>query len=632
MDHSFFSGKTVLLTGATGDLGSTIARRLSSFGAELVLSSRSAEKLEAFIKTLPQDKKAIALPADLSRRDEAEKLADRAIAQAGHIDILINNAGLGYFALMEEADEDKIRYLFEVNTFSPLALISRLTPSMAKRGGGRIINIVSSAGRVPIPTVGVYGGSKSALAVMTNTMRLELEPKNIQVINIYPGTINDSFERNAMRENDRSGLCPTADCGDAEEMIAEKIISAAAGEPGEVWLEKTGKWMALAAIAWPTMVDNRLKHLRNKTVTASNAEKPKELRRWRLLQVESSLACNLKCIMCPWVDERKNMQKRGNMQQETWEALLPHLPEVSSIDFTGGGEPLLQKNLFEWIGQAKASGCEVGFLTNGLLFTEDVSKQVLDAGVNWVGFSVDGADKTTYDFIRRGSDFDVICKNIKYLTDNRVDTLPLTMINFVIMQSNYHQLEKIINLAHELGVDQVNFKQCDVIRGEHGKEFGLFDSQETKNIKQLKKSLEKANRIARKLEVKTTSFSFVPEEQPVCDQDPRDSMFIRFDGSVSPCINLAIGGPSTFLGKDIIFPHVAYGNIAEEDLLDLWENEKCRFYRSSFSQRVKAHDASLTKADLGHDIIKLNEAFRQAIDAMPEAPEGCRTCHYLYDI
>ena len=632
MDTSFFSGKVVLLTGATGDLGSTVARRLSLLGANLVLSSRSAEKLENLMKTLPEKSKTMALPADLSQRSEAEKLADRAIEEAGHIDILINNAGLGYFALMEEVDEEKLRYLFEVNTFSPLTLINRLVPHMTKRGGGRIINIVSSAGRVPIPTVGVYGGSKSALAVMANTMRLELEPKSIEVLNIYPGTINDSFERNAMRENDRLGLCPTADCGDEEGTIAEEIIAAAAGDPGEIWLEKTGKWMALAAIAWPTMVDNRLKHLRNKAVTVANAEKPKELRRWRLLQVESSLACNLKCIMCPWVDERKNMQQRGHMSEATWEALLPHLPEVRSIDFTGGGEPLLQKNLFTWLGQAKASGCEVGFLTNGLLLNEEASKRVLDAGVNWVGFSVDGADKETYDFIRRGSDFDIICKNIKYLTENRVDTLPLTMINFVIMQTNYHQLEKIIQLAYDLGVDQVNFKQCDVIRGDHGKEFGLFASEETKKVKQLKKALDKANRLARKLGVKTTSFSFVPEEQSVCDQDPRDSMFIRFDGSVSPCINLAIGGPSTFLGKDIIFPHVAYGKLPDEDLLSLWESEQCNFYRSTFSQRVKAHDAALVRADFGHDVIKLKEAFQQAIKAMPEAPEGCKTCHYLYDI
>ena len=632
MDYSYFSGKKILLTGATGDLGSSLAKNLTSLKAELVLTARSGSKLEALVNSLPDGAKITVVPADLARRNEVETLADQAIARIGHIDILINNAGLGYFALLEEADEEKIRHLFEVNTFAPLTLISRLTPHMAKRGGGRIINIVSSAGRVPIPTVGVYGGSKSALAVMTNTMRLELEPKNIDILNIYPGTVNDSFERNALRENERLGLCPTADCGESEASTAEKILTAATGEAGEVWLERTGKWMALAAIAWPNMVDNKLKHLRDKAITISDSEKPKKLRRWRLLQVESSLACNLKCIMCPWVDERKNLQQRGHMEQSTWETLVPYLPEVRSVDFTGGGEPLLQRRLFDWIDQAKNNGCDVGFLTNGLLFNKEVAKKVLNAGVNWIGFSVDGADKETYDFIRQGSDFEIICRNIRYLTESRVDSQPLTMINFVIMQSNYHQLEKIVHLAHALGVNQVNFKQCDVIRGEHGKQYGLFGSQETKKIKQLKKALDKANRIARKLGVKTTSFSFVPEEQSVCDQDPRDSIFIRFDGSVSPCINLAIGGPSSFLGKDIIFPHVSYGNVSDQDLLTLWESERCRLYRGRFSQRVKTHDAALARADFGHDIIKLKEAFQEAIKAMPVPPEGCKTCHYLYDI
>jgi MoaA/NifB/PqqE/SkfB family radical SAM enzyme len=533
---------------------------------------------------------------------------------------------------MEEADEEKVRYLFEVNTFAPLALIQKLVPSMIRRGGGRIVNIVSSAGRVPIPTVGVYGGSKSALAVMTNTMRLELQPKNIDVINIYPGTINDSFERNAMRENNRLGLCPTADCGEEEETITRHIIEAAAGEPGEVWLEKTGRWMALAAIAWPTIVDNRLKHLRNRAVSETSENKPLEYRRWRLLQVESSIACNLRCIMCPWEDERKRSANHGHMSPEVWQALVPHLNEVRSIDFTGGGEPLLQPHLLDWIEQAKNNGCDAGFLTNGMLLDTETSDRLLNIGLNWICFSIDGADRETYEMIRRGSRFDTLCDNISYLCAKRINQLPEVMINFVIMRSNFHQLEKIVHLAKNLGADQVNFKQCDVIRGESGKGHGLFEAEESKQVKQLQKALAKATRLARKMGIRTTAFSFVPEELPVCDQDPRDSLFIRHDGTVSPCINLAIGGPSSFLGTDIVFPHVGYGRLPEDDLLDLWEGDTARFYRSSFSQRVKAHDVSLARADFGHDTIKLKEAFKQAIDAMPPAPKGCRNCHYLYDI
>ena len=632
MNSTFYQQKTVLLTGATGDLGRALARGLGELGATLILSARSEEKLAELLENLPKESGAMSIAADLSRPGAAADLAEQALARAGRVDILINNAGLGYFALMEEAVEDTVRYLFEVNTFAPLALLQKLVPSMARRGGGRVINIVSSAGRVPIPTVGVYGGSKSALAVMTNTMRLELAPKNIDIINIYPGTINDSFERNAMRESNRLGLCPTDDCGKTEEIIAREIIEAAAGEPGEVWLEKSGKWMALGAIAWPTVIDKRLRHLRNSAVSESTESKPLEYRRWRLLQVESSIACNLRCIMCPWEQIRGQAENKGHMSPAVWEGLVPHLNEVRSVDFTGGGEPLLQPQLIDWIGQAKQAGCDAGFLTNGMLLDERISDRLLDIGLNWIGFSIDGADRQTYGMIRRGANFDILCSNIKYLSDKRIDQMPMVMINFVIMRSNYHHLEKIIRLARELGVDQVNFKQCDVIRGEHGKGHGLFEVCDSKQVRQLQKALTKAARLGRKLGIRTTSYSFVPEELSVCDQDPRDSLFIRYDGTVAPCINLAFGGPSSFLGEDIVFPHFSYGRLPNDDLLDIWESEEARFHRRSFCQRVKAHDAALGAADLGHDIIKLKEAFKQAIEAMPPAPEGCRKCHYLYDI
>ena len=163
-----FSHKVVLLTGASGGIGAGIARRLSEQGARLVASGRSAGDLKKLIRELPHPEQAVAIEADLGKPGEASKLAARALETAGRVDVLINNAGLGYFALVEEADEERMRHLFEVNTFSPLLLAQALVPQMKRRGGGRIVNVVSCAGRVPIPSVGVYGGSKSALAMIAN--------------------------------------------------------------------------------------------------------------------------------------------------------------------------------------------------------------------------------------------------------------------------------------------------------------------------------------------------------------------------------------------------------------------------------------------------------------------------------
>jgi len=78
----------------------------------------------------------------------------------------------------------------------------------------------------------------------------------------------------------------------------------------------------------------------------SQAE-PALKRRWRLLQVESTIACNLHCIMCPWREIAKNVENHGTMTQEIWEAIRPHLPETQSVDFTGGGEPTCNPD--KWI-------------------------------------------------------------------------------------------------------------------------------------------------------------------------------------------------------------------------------------------------------------------------------------------
>ncbi len=355
-------------------------------------------------------------------------------------------------------------------------------------------------------------------------------------------------------------------------------------------------------------------------------------RPWRLFQVESAIACNLKCVMCPWRGMAKEAENRGIMTQAVWEAIRPYLDRVQSVDFTGGGEPLLQPKLAEWIADAQNAGCETGFLSNGLLLVEEKLKQILDAGINWICISMDGADAEMYNKIRVGSNFDRVCENVANIARMRVGKIPKTMINFVLMDMNVHQMEAIVQLAARLGVDQVNFKQCDVIRGQEGKGFGLFASEETREIRRLQKSLEKARRLAKKLQVETTAFAFTPQELAVCEQDPRDSLFIRYDGIVAPCINLALGGATTFLGKEVTMPAVHYGRIPEDDLMDLWEAESCRFYRQKFQERIEKQESVMLNSLLGGsggNRLKVMEAARKA---MPQPPQGCNVCHYLYDI
>jgi short-subunit dehydrogenase/MoaA/NifB/PqqE/SkfB family radical SAM enzyme len=627
-----FKEKHVLITGASGGLGSALIKELVRIGAHLVVSDRSLETFDNLKSAFSEDNPVKSIQADLSIPGEAEILAQKALEAIGHIDVLINNAGIGYHALMDEAIEARMRAVHEVNTFSPMLLAKSLLPSMKERGSGMVINILSCAGFIPTPTTGIYGASKAAFSTMARTLRLEVAPFGIKVFNFYPGPIATSFNENALRENDRIGFYACGSTGAQPDRIASKILSTATGKPVDIWLDRLSKWLAMTGTLWPKLSDHRLRPLRDQAVARKTGQKPPEERLWRLWQVETSIACNLNCIMCPWKDERSLHFKRGDMTEEIWEALRPYLPETKSIDFTGGGEPLLHPNLAEWIRDANAADCKTGFLTNGVTLNEEKSRQFIQSGLDWIGFSVDAATAETYEQIRKGADFKKLCRNITTMSELRTDKIPLIMINFVMMPVNIGHLEKIVRLAAELGVDQINFKQCDVIRGDHGRNYGLFASKETREIRRFKKALGKAQRLANKLKIKTTAFSFIPDELPVCAQDPRDSLFVRHDGQVAPCINLAIGGDTSFLGENTTMPTVHYGRLPYRDLMDLWDSESCRLYRDQFKIRDQVYHKVIASSSFEASMIKLNEMLTAARKAMPPAPEGCSVCHYLYDI
>jgi MoaA/NifB/PqqE/SkfB family radical SAM enzyme len=361
-------------------------------------------------------------------------------------------------------------------------------------------------------------------------------------------------------------------------------------------------------------------------------KKSPQERLWRLLQVEAAFACNLRCVMCPWREMAKTATDKGIMTQEIWQSIRPYLSQAQSIDFTGGGEPLLQPRLAQWMAEATAAGCETGFLSNGLLLNEEKLEKILGAGINWICISMDGATTEVYNRIRVGSNFERVCQNVANIARLRKNNLPKTMINFVLMNMNVHQMEEIVRLAGRLGVDQVNFKQCDVIRDRAGKGLGLFGPRETRQIRTLKKSLGKARRLAKKLRIATTAAPFTPGELPVCDQDPRDSLFIAYDGTVAPCISLALGGSTTFLGKTAIMPSVHYGRLPVDDLMDLWQTDICRSYRRRFEERVRIHANTLIRNIFDSGGSGREEIFQAAREAMPDPPGGCNVCHYLYDI
>ena len=354
---------------------------------------------------------------------------------------------------------------------------------------------------------------------------------------------------------------------------------------------------------------------------------------WRLIQLETAFSCTLSCIMCPWKDERKRMKHNGLMPQAVWDALRPYLDQIASIDFSGGGEPLLHPDLIPWMTEAKSHGCQTGLLTNAVLLTPKKTQGLLDSGIDWICFSLDGAERATFESIRIHADFTSVCQNIAGFCRSAQGTGIKRMINMVIMNQNRDQLEAMVCLAAELGVDQVNFKQCDVIRGELGKGLGMFATQSSREIRGLEKALGQARKRGKKLGIQTRAFSFTPEEQPVCVQDPRDSLFIRYDGLAAPCISLAYGGPTSFLGKDAFMPALGFGSLPNQTLSEIVSSDRWMQFSKRLEDRIQAYEKGFFSVDLSEpSLIKLQAANQASIDAMPPAPEGCRVCHYLYGI
>jgi NAD(P)-dependent dehydrogenase (short-subunit alcohol dehydrogenase family) len=184
--------QVVLITGAAGGIGSAIAHQLAQQypGIRLVLTDCQQELLEQSALSCRQaGAEVLAIPADLTNPEQLEALPKVAIDKFGQVNSLINNAGYSQSGPVESISLNAVEQHFRVNLFAAIALIQALTPVMRCSGGGRIINITSMAGRIAFPFEGVYGASKFALEGLSDALRMELAPFNIQVIVIAPGAV-----------------------------------------------------------------------------------------------------------------------------------------------------------------------------------------------------------------------------------------------------------------------------------------------------------------------------------------------------------------------------------------------------------------------------------------------------------
>lgn len=178
-------GKTVLLTGACGGIGSCIAEELAKAGARLMLVGREQLALDQLCATLASNPRAhMTYVANLRNVEDRDGLS-LACADA-QIDILINNAGTGEFNLLEESSSETIASLLDLNLNVPIQLTRLLLPTLRARPAAAIINIGSALGSIGYPGYSVYGASKFGLRGFSEALRRELSDSTVRVMHFSP--------------------------------------------------------------------------------------------------------------------------------------------------------------------------------------------------------------------------------------------------------------------------------------------------------------------------------------------------------------------------------------------------------------------------------------------------------------
>lgn len=191
------TGKVALITGGSRGIGEAIATTYSAAGAQVVLSSRKQEGLDAVAAQIQAaGGQALAVAAHTGDATAVQALVNRAIATFGGIDILVNNAATNpHFGPIMTAEESHWDKILDVNVKGYFRLAKACLPAMRARGGGKIINLASIAGKTPQPGMGIYCVSKAAVLMLTEVLAVELAPDNIQVNAIAPGFIKTAFSR-----------------------------------------------------------------------------------------------------------------------------------------------------------------------------------------------------------------------------------------------------------------------------------------------------------------------------------------------------------------------------------------------------------------------------------------------------
>ncbi len=248
--------KTVVLTGASGGIGRSVAEKLSAEGARLILVARNERNLTALLDDLG-GAPHVAVAADLGDAEGRRRMLEFCKqVDSGGIDVLVNNAGINEFSLFEEQSQAAITNLININLVAPMLVCQDLLPLLRKAKDARIVNIGSTFGSIGYPGFGAYCASKFGLRGFTESLRRELADTDLQVTYIAPrATQTDLNSGSIVAMNDALGTAMDEPSVVADAVV--KIINTSVGADKYLgWPEKL--YVRINAVL-PALVDSNLR-------------------------------------------------------------------------------------------------------------------------------------------------------------------------------------------------------------------------------------------------------------------------------------------------------------------------------------------------------------------------------------
>jgi MoaA/NifB/PqqE/SkfB family radical SAM enzyme len=313
---------------------------------------------------------------------------------------------------------------------------------------------------------------------------------------------------------------------------------------------------------------------------------------------------------------------RIDMAAADFQKIVPYLHDAESVVLEGWGESLLHKNLTDFIRLAGQEGCRVGFVTSGWGLDADRARELINAGLDFIGFSLSGATEKTHNAIRTGSDFRELITTMRLFRDLAEDRKPQNLrmhIVYLMLKENIHELPLIVELAKELGVGEVVLINIVQVTSEDQDTRKIFVYEGEEPYRQI---IKEATERARKLKVRLIKSSLVAHEVVLCSENPLRNLYISVGGEVSPCVYLypPVQSPfrRIFHGEECPTEKVSFGNIFKEPFDVIWNRKAYVEFRNAFLDRKRAFDGLYASL--------FNPGSPEKFE-LPDAPPPCNTCH-----